>query len=1098
MKTHSSPKAHKKCIQKGGGIETVKLSKSKINYIHCHRCPSIFENKRALYRHYMSHHNQSGGNLQNIPFNLDQAPWVIDGKVDEEFKITYEMHEKLILANHKTTPVVSTYNFPVDNNIDITTMMGYIRYIYSQENKSFKLNFSFGYILKHIETQRYRFFKPYGNQSVLPKPFLIENRQDIGKLENVLEQMDFIQHILLQRESTKWKVVMVTNCVFRAFVLLGQTLGGCVILPEHIRCKKCIISLNRDKRDNLYNDNLCFFRCLVYHFHKTLYMHDRDNFESTVHIYYKQYIKYLQTIGEFIEQPFKGVSLGKISLLEACFEININIYELHDDSSCSVIYKSSESFDDLNLNKYMNHLSYIADFQLYALKFRCEHCDRMFKRKGDHKKHIMKCGNNDNLVFVGGFLKQNLTIFEELESFNIHVPTSERFFKEFIVFDMEAMMKPFKYEQSSKLTWVYEHIPVSVSVSSNHKDFIKPFCIVNEDLDILTTEMLKYITSIAGVIREDKTNSLQCYFEELDSLIYHWETLIVDNSTEMCISKKIMLNQLENLKLKFEKYVTEIPVLGFNSGRYDINLVKGKILEQMELHLAENKKSIFVIKKNNCYSCISNGQLKFLDITQYLSPGTSYRQFLRAFGISEKKGFFPYEAFQNISQLNDTELPPLGDAWYSSVRQCNILDDGEQSVAQNYRWLQQIWKQHDMKTFKDFLIWYNNLDVEPFVKALTRLTDIYFKRNVDIFKESVSVPGIARKLIFRAAKNAKASFSLIDKHNSDLYFLINRNIVGGPSIIFNRFQKKDTTFIRNNLNYPCKTIIGYDANSLYLWAIGQKMPTGSYIRRYCTNGFQPMKKTKYESMFYWMNWLNLTQSLNILHYQNNGSEYRVGPYLTDGFDVNSQTIYQYHGCWFHGHSCLKGKQKSSKDKALLENRQKLTQAATHYIKSHGYTVIEIYECEFNKMKKDNKQLQYFISQQQSIFTIKGVLSGDLFGMLEVDICVPNSWSEVNFKPDTDLEPKEYFHEMCPLFGNCDISFDDIGPTMQQHIIENNLSKRPRKLLIGAMKAEKMLLATPLLQWYIKHGMKITKIHQVIEFNSPSFCFEDSGILQNLC
>ena len=110
-------------------------------------------------------------------------------------------------------------------------------------------------------------------------------------------------------------------------------------------------------------------------------------------------------------------------------------------------------------------------------------------------------------------------------------------------------------------------------------------------------------------------------------------------------------------------------------------------------------------------------------------------------------------------------------------------------------------------------------------------------------------------------------------------------------------------------------------------------------------------------------------------------------------------------------------------------------------------------------------------------------------MVEVDISVPESWEEVSSRPDTHLSPKEYFHEMMPLFGNAEIEFEDFGEHMQQYITENELSRNSRRLLIGAMKAEKMLIATPLLKWYINHGMKISKIYEVIEYNS-SPCFQE--------
>ncbi|GMF42275.1 unnamed protein product [Phytophthora lilii] len=50
------------------------------------------------------------------------------------------------------------------------------------------------------------------------------------------------------------------------------------------------------------------------------------------------------------------------------------------------------------------------------------------------------------------------------------------------------------------------------------------------------------------------------------------------------------------------------------------------------------------------------------------------------------------------------------------------------------------------------------------------------------------------------------------------------NIAGGPSIIFNRYAKRNETKIRGGK--ACKKIIGYDANALYLWALGNEMPCG--------------------------------------------------------------------------------------------------------------------------------------------------------------------------------------------------------------------------------------------------------------------------------
>lgn len=48
--------------------------------------------------------------------------------------------------------------------------------------------------------------------------------------------------------------------------------------------------------------------------------------------------------------------------------------------------------------------------------------------------------------------------------------------------------------------------------------------------------------------------------------------------------------------------------------------------------------------------------------------------------------------------------------------------------------------------------------------------------------------------------------------------------------------------------------------------------------------------------------------------------------------------------------------------------------------------------------------------------------------------------------------------------------------------------KPRRSLIGSFFGEEILLITPLLKWYLAHGLQITKIYQVVEY-SPKRCFE---------
>ena len=70
------------------------------------------------------------------------------------------------------------------------------------------------------------------------------------------------------------------------------------------------------------------------------------------------------------------------------------------------------------------------------------------------------------------------------------------------------------------------------------------------------------------------------------------------------------------------------------------------------------------------------------------------------------------------------------------------------------------------------------------MEAIEKMRRFYM--NKQIFKQTISVPGIAWILLFRSARKANASFSIFDNKNKDLYHTIKKNIVGGPSIIFHR------------------------------------------------------------------------------------------------------------------------------------------------------------------------------------------------------------------------------------------------------------------------------------------------------------------------
>lgn len=288
----------------------------------------------------------------------------------------------------------------------------------------------------------------------------------------------------------------------------------------------------------------------------------------------------------------------------------------------------------------------------------------------------------------------------------------------------------------------------------------------------------------------------------------------------------------------------------------------------------------------------------------------------------------------------------MGDDWFSSIKQKSVLDDGKQSPLENYKFLESIWNHHNMETFRDFLKWYNNLDVKPFVKGVLNYCKMYWEKNIDVFKVAFSIPGLARLNLLNASEKKHAEFPLFDFSTKDIYRTIQDNIVG-------------------NFDKPCKRIVGYDANALYLYCIGQPMPVGYFIIRRESDKFKAEKMSKYWNMFIWMDWISDSKNCKILHKLNNNHEKRVGPFPVDGYDPITKTIYQYNGCYFHGHSCHLNQRMNSKER---EKRFNKTKDCELYLTKQGYKVQSLWECEFFQLLKKTipykllliKTVRYFI------------------------------------------------------------------------------------------------------------------------------------------
>lgn len=97
---------------------------------------------------------------------------------------------------------------------------------------------------------------------------------------------------------------------------------------------------------------------------------------------------------------------------------------------------------------------------------------------------------------------------------------------------------------------------------------------------------------------------------------------------------------------------------------------------------------------------------------------------------------------------------------------------------------------------------------------------------------------------------------------------------------------------------------------------------------------------------------------------------RAESYYVDGFDEETNTVFEFYGCFYHGCSrCFKSgrhaKNNCHKDRTIDEVYDATLKKAA-MLRQAGYTLVECWECEFNEEKKTNSQLKAFLNTLEMV------------------------------------------------------------------------------------------------------------------------------------
>ena len=760
-------------------------------------------------------------------------------------------------------PVQTRYNHRL-TSLDTRDLQEPLFALFDQQKTAFKVNASYGFVLKEKQSGRLRYYHSSSNccGRLLEEPSLIANRDDFDRFLARIAESDILQWAITQRPNSDWVCEHVTNVTF--FInRIAQHPIGCVgvALPDYVKRNKAIVGLEKDGHGVIYRDNLCLFRCLALH-----QGCDARRLEVTVATLYAKYT-------DTPVRDFAGVTLDELDEVETTFKTNVVVYKLEEigdgKTTSELVWRSTDQYPDtMYVNIFEIHFSYIKDINMYSRSWQCRNCEQaLWKSSWELYRHERTCEAGVNRIYKGGVYRPPSSVFERLDDEGVVVGDSLRFYPYRATFDFESFVTgDILPADTDHVQWVARHIPLSVSVASNVPGYEPALCFVTDgDADKLVGSMMTRLNTTSDAAFASLLPLYADVLADLDARKHAWEEESKEEEEEE-EAEEGRNNPYKTLIGQLLGWLRQLPVIGFNSGKYDLNMIKRSFVPLLISNNAD------VIKRQNTYMCLYTDKLKFLDICNYLAPGFSYAKYLTAYGCAQQKGHFPYEYMNDLCKLEDHALPPQS-AFFSRLTSEGISDT-------DYAACQAVWRDNRMTTMRDYLIWYNNRDVEPILEAIAKQATFYHDRHIDMFKDGISVPGLSLLYLFNGLP-PDTNFVNFNRTNRDLHQLVKDNIVGGPAIIFHRYHEKDVTKIRGG-DELCRAIVGYDANALYLWAIMQDMPTGWYTRRRAENGFRPQQAQPFGQMaVQWLTCESERTGLNIRH-QVNGREKRIGNLPVDG------------------------------------------------------------------------------------------------------------------------------------------------------------------------------------------------------------------------
>ena len=139
-------------------------------------------------------------------------------RVPAVYREIYRQHWNTIKTSVKRGALRDVYHFPIAGYNGPSEYLNSVR---AASGPRFKINVSFGFIIKNRLTEELRFFHPSNNTLLFDQPMLIANDDDFNNLLDRVERQDAFDYAREQRPSTEWLVERIVCVRFDVYRIIN-------------------------------------------------------------------------------------------------------------------------------------------------------------------------------------------------------------------------------------------------------------------------------------------------------------------------------------------------------------------------------------------------------------------------------------------------------------------------------------------------------------------------------------------------------------------------------------------------------------------------------------------------------------------------------------------------------------------------------------------------------------------------------------------------------------------------------------------------------------------------------------------------------------